>query len=1175
MEDTRLGPFRVMEPIGSGGMAEVWLGRHEREKIPVAIKFVTGDHVHREGFIELFENEVRAVAMMTHRAIIRVFDYGIVDGRDPSNSFLQKRRGLPYLVMDYASLGSLEDVALPLTWGSLRTILRITLDALAHAHARKVVHRDIKPANILLHGATGTGPLIRLSDFGIARPLESMGSGVPEDRGISGTPSYMAPEQFEGAWRDYGPWTDLYALGCVAYQLASGALPFEGTNMVALYVAHQKQPFPRLSAEGYPERFNDWLQRMTAKKPRDRFQCAADAARALALIPGPEESLEGLIINEAWRRSDTDEGHTQIDSSSGQTLLLDGLGEHGFMVSNEVALQGLTPLEQAPNWVPETWRDEERGQGKSNAWFAGTGLTGTGLGLYGLRAIPLVGREGERDRLWEGLKQVARQRRPRLILLEGASGTGKSRLARWLIERAEELGAARTMTGRHFGLPGPQAGFIPMLQRHLNLEGLDRKGVEERLGRLFSDEEVGVYEWAALSALLATGPDEVEGGSGGDGRERASLIERLLIRLGRRPLVMWLDDLQWGAGSLEMITHLLGTEQALPLLILGTVGDDALVSREEEAHLLERLRGHWSVDEIVLGPLEEREHRELVEGLLGLESELATEVVARTAGNPFFAVQLVGDWVERGILEATPLGFVARAGEDLVLPDNLLRLWEQRLDHLLGRHSEDCAIALEIAAVMGQEIDSGQWMMACELGGNLPTPELIRDLVEQRFIIGTKEHWSFAHGMLRETIEQRAREAGRLREHHRVISEMLLTHHIPGMADIDERLATHLVACGLEGDAASLYLSAARDADRRSDYARTLYLSRRGLEALEAGEVVELDPRYGEFGALRAAVFDARIMVAESGREMEALRGRFAAPGWSGVWARCMELEARGLRKNGDLVEGEALFEQARQMYARAGDENGIARCLEGKAWSLVLSGKLDEAEQLYELATTRFAGIDEQRVIADCLNGMSEILRRRRRYAQAVAMLERGVKLCQGIRYSRGLLDCMNSLAEIRRDQGELDLAQALYEEVIELAATIGMGRVAIGEVNLALVQLARGHYAQAQSVFENLLEWMGDTENRTMRAALYASLCTCHGARGDWSMAESYLQKYRALFVEEALFDPDLAGCLEIGAELAIQQHCWAEARALFELALDQWRGLDSKTRVQVLEQRLAALA
>jgi serine/threonine protein kinase len=166
-----------------------------------------------------------------------------------------------------------------MTWGPLRAMLLAVLDGLAHAHARGVIHRDIKPANILLF--PGEGIQAKLGDFGIAW---AEGRGPV---GAMGTPSTMAPEQIEGDWRSFGPWTDLYALGCMAWRLATGRRAYGGqdsSEVLRNKLVGVRAPF--LGGEGLPAGLGAWLASLTARDPGRRPQHAADAAHGLRQLDG-------------------------------------------------------------------------------------------------------------------------------------------------------------------------------------------------------------------------------------------------------------------------------------------------------------------------------------------------------------------------------------------------------------------------------------------------------------------------------------------------------------------------------------------------------------------------------------------------------------------------------------------------------------------------------------------------------------------------------------------------------------------------------------------------------------------------------------------------------------------------------------------------------------------------
>ena len=296
-----LPPFELKNICGRGGMAEVWRAVHVEQQIAVAVKVMTTDHAQGRRFRDAFQNEVRAVARLHHPSVVTVLDFGVIDEKAEAASGGRLRAGAPFLAMEYASGGTLARVKKPLEFAPILEILLALLDALAHAHARGVLHRDIKPQNILLPGPTDLRRSLKLTDFGIAHPMEEDYS-VDNENESSGTPQFMAPEQFFARWRDYGPWTDLYALGCIAYELASGELPFVGGNYAELAIRHVKETVPELKPKHVmPAGFVEWVLRLLEKNPRERFQRAADASWALTeLSKGaslPEEGSAPTLLD--------------------------------------------------------------------------------------------------------------------------------------------------------------------------------------------------------------------------------------------------------------------------------------------------------------------------------------------------------------------------------------------------------------------------------------------------------------------------------------------------------------------------------------------------------------------------------------------------------------------------------------------------------------------------------------------------------------------------------------------------------------------------------------------------------------------------------------------------------------------------------------------------------------
>ena len=258
--DILLGPWHLEQPAGRGGMSEVWQATHHQLGLPAAVKIL---RVESELLRLAFAGEVRAMARLEHPNVVAVFGHGRVSAEAEAASRGRFAAGTPWLAMEYCSGGTL-DGFIPANWNGLRRILMDLLGALSSAHARGVLHLDLKPENVLVAASGDLRPGRKLTDFGLSFAEQS-----DDDASVLGTPAWMAPEQFRRQWRDYGPWTDLYALGCVGYALATGQPPFGlGRPPEVLMMAHEELPLPRLKARfGVPEGLERWLTNLAHDQP--------------------------------------------------------------------------------------------------------------------------------------------------------------------------------------------------------------------------------------------------------------------------------------------------------------------------------------------------------------------------------------------------------------------------------------------------------------------------------------------------------------------------------------------------------------------------------------------------------------------------------------------------------------------------------------------------------------------------------------------------------------------------------------------------------------------------------------------------------------------------------------------------------------------------------------------
>lgn len=279
-----LSKVAIEQKLGRGGMAEVYLGRHQTLNRPVAVKILHAHLMEEPELQRRFMAEAQAVASLRHPHIVQIYDYDVVEGR-------------PYMVMELLDglslatyLRGLHDSGVTLPLGTISKLVQDVASALDYAHAREIIHRDIKPANIMLRQGSRkidpTVPLLPdveaiLTDFGIARLNTS--TTRTETGTVLGTPAYMSPEQIRGVEIDGR--SDIYSLGVVMYEMLAGKPPFDvDTTPAAILVKHlqeQPPPLPQVAPQ-----VQQVVDRALTKDPDLRFQRAGQLSENLAAAVG-------------------------------------------------------------------------------------------------------------------------------------------------------------------------------------------------------------------------------------------------------------------------------------------------------------------------------------------------------------------------------------------------------------------------------------------------------------------------------------------------------------------------------------------------------------------------------------------------------------------------------------------------------------------------------------------------------------------------------------------------------------------------------------------------------------------------------------------------------------------------------------------------------------------------
>jgi eukaryotic-like serine/threonine-protein kinase len=268
------GRYRIVEPLGRGGMGVVYKVEHARIGKLMALKLLTGELGRDQELVGRFKREALMVSKLSHPNTVQVFDYGTSEG-------------LTYLAMEYLrgdDLGRIIRKGGPLTPERMIKIVVQICSSLAEAHDLDIVHRDLKPENIIVLKGPSGSDLVKVLDFGLAKLRESAELGEVTSRGaIVGTPFYMSPEQIRGEAADQR--SDIYALGALIFTCLTGRPPFDAPRPMGVLTKHLTEEPPSPS-ERFPElgistNLSAIVLRALAKDPVDRFQHVRELQEAL------------------------------------------------------------------------------------------------------------------------------------------------------------------------------------------------------------------------------------------------------------------------------------------------------------------------------------------------------------------------------------------------------------------------------------------------------------------------------------------------------------------------------------------------------------------------------------------------------------------------------------------------------------------------------------------------------------------------------------------------------------------------------------------------------------------------------------------------------------------------------------------------------------------------------
>ena len=1128
----------LQEELGRGGAARVWRGVHLPTGDEVAVKVLVPRAMERHRAVSAFRTEARATARLDHPNITRVIDLGTVDASATAASGGVLTEGSPFLVMPFLRGGTLADVVGGLTWWQIRSVLLMLLDALAHAHARGIIHRDLKPANVLLDANRSR---LRLSDFGLAHAVDSAPGAA--ERQLCGTPLYMAPEQCRREARDYGPWTDFYALGCLAYTLAQGTPAFmDLITPDRVLAAHVQTRHPRLQPRCVvPAGFLDWLSFMVAKDPSARPARASEAARALEALPSRWEPGGDWLTPTAEDDLITD---PDLDSVAA-TLRLDRGDER--LITLGVTVDDLAFDQSIDNSVatlddievptldsssfPSTWRSPaDRASGPQD-WPEGIGLE-----LFWLRTPRFVGRWAERDRLWDALREVCTGGRPAAIVLSGAAGAGRTRLLQWLCERGHEIGDADYLRVEFDG-----SGLDPVAQAisaYFRLDGLEPAALSRRAQRVLARLAIANPSEATLLARLVH-PDI---GFPLTGAERIGFVVRLLSAMARRrSLIVAVDDAWRDPEAMELVRRILRQPNAGPILLAMTVVAEA----GGRGALGRSTRMGFDVEEVTLEPFAGVDRTLLLRSLLPLEPSLSAALEGRSGGSPQLAVQLVGHLVDQDALLPDEAGFRLKDGVLPAVPASIAHAWRQRVETFLLPRAEVAGRRLEVAAVLGAGPEHEEWQDLCSGLGLGPDPSLVDDLLNSGLAIavdGATEGWRFANAVILQEVLSMAGAGDRLDDLHAACARWLGGRN--GQRQ-PERVADHWERAGQPGLAIDPLLDGIAGRLELGELQRAEVLLQRQQKLFRDTSVSSTDRRRA-----RAALLGLRLALLRGDEaaflarryELDTLLGEHGPDDLVGQ----LRLDlARWQMRGGELLDAGRGLDRVREQAELVHDERLLGRVLLDRARLAVMLGELAAAEELLQEAVIVFERQDDPPSSARALLALAELAGRRADWGRTDSLMGIAERLMRQTGSLLGEAHVAAVRSSVARRRGDLRGAAEHLRQAVEHYRGLDSPRLCEQEMKLAQALFLTGETDEAQVLAQRALAHFVHSGDATGLTAAHVTALPGFVHDGRWEDFDAHMARAEELLAQTGFFDADLAEVARFAGDLAAEagepQRAW----------------------------------
>lgn len=731
-------------------------------------------------------------------------------------------------------------------------------------------------------------------------------------------------------------------------------------------------------------------------------------------------------------------------------------------------------------------------------------------------------------------------------------------------------------------MPTRGSGLREVLVRSLGCQKMGRRELATRVADLLARDGVqDGYEAEALAEYLVS-PDEWAAGEGpqarlSDPQERNALLQRFLRRTAaHRPVVLFLDDVQWGSEALSLVEHLLAEPAVAvgPILILLCARTEALEHRPLEARRLAELVELSASQKLRVPPLADGPARRLLEGSLGLAPGLALAVQARAGGRPQFAVQLVDDWVRRGLLFSGPDGFQLQGRLDDLLPADLDAIWDRRVRRLEVEEGPEVIASLEVAAALGLQVDMFEWNHACGEAGVRALPDLIDRLVDQGLADATEGGWAFASVLLREALERSARAGGRWARAHAACATMLPGRYPPGRPGLNERLGTHRIEAGDLDGAAGVLGEAIEELERISEHRRAQGVARQRERALVLLGAADADRRWGECLLVHA---NAELALGHLDGALEAavrLEAQAHQHHWSDLEASSVVVQGVVDRLQGEVARAEQELRDALEICPTA-DFVTRARALSYLASIRRQGCEFEESRRLYEQARALYEQGQHALGEAQCRLGIATVAQELGELDEAEARFLELAHVFDTLGNLFGLAAAYNGLASVAHLRGDLGGAEAGFRRAWDLLERIGSPAAIATGLNVAFVHILQGDQAGVDRSLHRIEARGASSAQRPWLGQLLVYRLPGLARSGDWLSFDQTMQTARDLLRERAGPPQDIAEVAALAGQICADRGEPHRARAALLIAREQWELLDEDARILEIDRRLGALA